>query len=166
MAGWMLQLASAWSSAEQPFAGNSPPSSPRGGGTGDAARRAEAEPCPQAPHALIVATVNATGWSNAQRYLATADSSIAVACLQETWLEASRSDAARQWAARRGWQLALSPAERTPAGGLSGGVAVCVRACYGMKYLEGAQSFDLVGGRVAAAIIEVPFFPAVVGLSV
>ena len=133
---------------------------------GDAERRGQAVSCPQAPHALIVATVNVTGWSNAQRYLATADASIDVVCLQETWLEAAKSDAAHQWAARRGWQLALSPAERTPVGGLSGGVAVCVRACYGMKYLEGAQSFDLVGGRVAAAIVEVPSFPAFVGLSV
>ena len=99
---------------------------------GDAQRRSQAETSPHAPRAITVVTANVTGWSNAQRFLATADASVDVACLQETWLDAAKSDAAHQWAARRGWQLALSPAERTAAGGLSGGVAVCVRACYGM----------------------------------
>ena len=133
---------------------------------GDAGRHDHAARGPQAPHARTAVTVNPLGWSSVQRCAATTYASIDVACLQETWLEATKSDAAHQWAARRGWQLALSPAERTPAGGLSGGVAVCVRACYGMKYLEGAQSFDLVGGRVASAIVEVLSFPAFVGLSV
>ena len=129
---------------------------------GDVERRDRAARSPLAPHALTAVTVTSIGWSSAQRCVATTDASIDVACLQGTWLEAAKNEAAHQWAASRRWQLALSPAERMPAGGLSEGAAVSARANHGMKYLEGTQSFDLVGGTVAPATVEVPSSPDVV----
>ena len=127
---------------------------------GDRGRTAVADDDQHGAYALKLITVNVTGWSNAQRFLVTVDASVSAVCLQETWLDATKGDAAHAWAAKRGWQLALSPAERTTAGGVGGGAAVCVRACCGMRYLEGATSVDVASARVAAAIVEVPLFPA------
>ena len=107
-----------------------------------------------------------TGRASAQRFLATVDATVSVVCQQETWLEQAKCDAAQGWAAKRGWQLALSAATPTPAGGVSGGAAVCVRASYGMRHLEGATTFDVAPSRVAAAIVEAPLFPAFAWFSV
>ena len=114
----------------------------------------------EARFAPRIVTATVTGWARAQRFLATVDSSVAAACLQETWIEQPKLDVAQSWGMRRGWQLALSPAATATVGGLSGGTAVCVRSPFGLRFLEGEDTFALAPSRVAATTIEAPGFLA------
>ena len=74
-------------------------------------------------------TVNCNTWSTMQSLIEAQEFETAsVLCIQETKLPVTGIDTAVQWMLARGWCATFSPAIATDSGGLSGGVAIAVRA--------------------------------------
>ncbi len=103
--------------------------------------------------ALVIETVNSTGWAALKQRL---DSTKAHAVLaQETWVAQASVAAASRWAKAHGWRSVWSPAARTKRGGVSGGVAIFARDYLGLHYPSGI-SHEIKRARAVTATLEAP----------
>ncbi len=104
-------------------------------------------------HALNVVTVNATSWQPLQRFLSKTEADIVLA--QEHHLPPDKIASCSAWALRQGWHSIFLPAEATPAGGWSAGVAIFARPHMAISLpRDGGE--EVVPHRVVAACVEPP----------
>ena len=86
---------------------------------------------------LRVATLNATKWSAArrtiERWAKHTDRCPQVVCIQEHHLLHEERPAAEMWCLTMGWKPVFEPAHPTGGGDSTGGVAVLVRAHFGVQ---------------------------------
>ena len=102
----------------------------------------------------LIVSVNTTGWKALQQYLVEAPDGLTAVMAQETWIPPDRLDEASAWCERRGWKAALSPAQRTAAGGWSAGVGIFTRGFVGLRWLGGATSYAVSPHRAVAGVVE------------
>ncbi len=103
--------------------------------------------------ALVVETVNSTGWGPLQRRLKESDAHII--CAQETWVLQGQVKSASDWARYRGWEAIWAPAKLGSGGGASGGVAVFAKRGFGLRFPDhGPHIVD--EARAVVAVCEPP----------
>ena len=107
----------------------------------------------EARFALRMESVNVDGLGPLKARLENSTSHVLVA--QETKIKPRAVDEAVEWARRHGWKMLAEPGSVSEDGGVSGGVAICVRADLGLCDLAGAER-RVWPGRVLAAQVEAP----------
>ncbi len=102
--------------------------------------------------ALVVETVNATGWGPLKKRLRKTKAHIALA--QETKVSAAAMATASTWSLKNGWKMIGAPATTGKNGGTSGGVAVFVRSYLGAHFPTNGNHV-IEEGRAVAAVVDI-----------
>ncbi len=87
-------------------------------------------PPSEEPWALSATTANTTGWGPLERLLQSTTADVILA--QEHRLRGAQMAEASEWVWKKGWKSIWAEANKTPEGGLSGGVAVFARQHLGL----------------------------------